>query len=287
MFLLATVIIVYLAPLATIGSCLKLSPIQPPADNYSCPSTVEEQDTMGQFRQRISEFLAEITAVPQCGDGLWYRVTYLNMSDSTQQCSPNWTETSTPVRTCGRPTSTEASCPGKYFSTRALEYSKVCGRTIGYQKGTTDSFGGSTRTSNSIDDPYADGMSVTHGMPCTHIWTFAIGNTEGTVDNFTTNCPCANPAADTTLPPSFVGDSYFCESGNSGGAATSATVFDADPVWDGDQCEGECCSNGKSPPWFSVTLTNPTSDDIEVRICGDESTKNENTLIQLLEVYIQ
>ena len=42
-------------------------------------------------------------------------------------------------------------------------------------------------------------------------------------------------------------------------------------------CEGECCSNGKSPPWFSVTLPNPTYDDIEVRICGDEGTRNEDT----------
>ena len=66
-------------------------------------------------------------------------------------------------------------------------------------------------------------------------------------------------------------------------------VFKDDPVWDGEQCEGECCSNGKYSPWFSATLPNPTSDDIEVRICGDEGTHNEDTLIQLpvLEIYIQ
>ena len=63
-------------------------------------------------------------------------------------------------------------------------------------------------------------------------------------------------------------------------------IFEDDPVWDGEQCEGECCSNGKSPPWFSVSFPNPTSDDIEVHICGDEGTHNEDTPIQLLEIII-
>ena len=119
-------------------------------------------------------------------------------------------------------------------------------------------------------------------------WTFAAGASEARVANHSTNCPCANPAANTIPPPSFVGDDYFCESGNPGdGLGSGGVVFGDDPVWDGEQCEGECCSNGKSPPWFSVTLPNPTSDDIEIRICADEGTQNENTPIQLLEIYIQ
>ena len=90
------------------------------------------------------------------------------------------------------------------------------------------------------------------------------------------------------LPPSFVGDSYFCESGNQDRELGSISgLFENDPVWDGEQCEGECCSNGKSPPWFSVTLPNPTTDDIEVRICEDEDTLDEDTPIQLLEIFIQ
>ena len=279
-------IIVYLAPFATIGSSLKLNPIQLPAENYSCSSSVEGQDTavLLQHWQAISTTVTGLMRAPQCGDGLWYRVAYLNMNDSTQQCPSNWMEISTPIRTCGRPTSTGASCPSEHFSTGSLQYSKVCGRAIGYQIGTTDSFDLRQSSNNGIDDPYVDGVSVTHGIPRTHIWTFAVGNSEGMVANYTYNCPCANPAA---LPPSFVGDSYFCESGNSGGAAVSETFFDSDPVWDGEQCEGECCSNGKFPPWFSVTLPNPTFDDIEVRICDDEGTQNEDNLIQLFEMFIQ
>ena len=126
-------------------------------------------------------------------------------------------------------------------------------------------------------------------MPHTHIWTFSIGATEATIANYTTNCLCANPATDNTVhPPSFVGDNYFCESGNPRqGLNSGGVLFKDDPVWDGEQCEGECCSNGKSPPWFSVTLPNPTSDDIEVHICGNEGTHNEDAPIQLLEIFIQ
>lgn len=39
------------------------------------------------------------------------------------------------------------------------------------------------------------------------------------------------------------------------------------------------------PPWFSVDLPNPTTDDIEVRICAGNS--DEDTPIGLLELYIQ
>ena len=35
-----------------------------------------------------------------------------------------------------------------------------------------------------------------------------------------------------------------------------------------------------------VELPNPINDDIEVRICGDEGTSNEDTPIELLEIYI-
>ena len=280
--------IAYFAPLAMLGSCLMQPPLQLPADSYSCPSSVEGQNNalLLQYLQNISTTIARLMKVPQCGDGLWYRVAYLNMSDSTQQCPPNWREISTRFRACARPI--DVNCSGEYFSTGSLQYSKVCGRAIGYQVGTADGFGyRRSSITYTIDDPYVDGVSVTHGTPRSHIWTFAAGNSEGTVVNLTTNCPCANPAANTAPPPNFVGDNYFCESGNPRETAVSGIPFAGDPLWDGEQCEGECCSNGKSPPWFSVTLPNPTSDDIEVRICGDEGISNEDTPIQLVEIYIQ
>ena len=46
-----------------------------------------------------------------------------------------------------------------------------------------------------------------------------------------------------------------------------------------------CCNNTMTPPWFSVELPAPTTDMIEVSICADEPTNNEDTPIELLEIY--
>ena len=61
-----------------------------------------------------------------------------------------------------------------------------------------------------------------------------------------------------------------------------------DPLWNGENCEGTCCSNGKSPPWFIVELPGPTDDDIEARICANEhSDTHEDVIIKILEIYVQ
>ena len=251
--------------------------------------SVEER---GSAIATVREILNELILVPQCGDRLWYRITHLNMNDFTQDCPSNWREISSPVRTCGRPTSSGPSCPGVFFSTGSVQYSRVCGRAIGFQNGSTDSFRRfgqqAALHSMNVDTYYVDGLSVTHGgVPRTHIWTFAVGATDAHVENpYLTNCPCAYRNASSV--PGFVGDNYFCESGNrEAGLRPHTNFFEHDPVWDGEQCERDCCGNGKSPPWFSVTLPSPTTDNIEVRICGDEGTDNEDTPVQLLEIYIQ
>ena len=43
----------------------------------------------------------------------------------------------------------------------------------------------------------------------------------------------------------------------------------------------------KSPEEFCWQLPVPTTDDIELRICGDFSAENEDTPVQLLEIYVQ
>ena len=50
--------------------------------------------------------------------------------------------------------------------------------------------------------------------------------------------------------------------------------------------EGSCCTN-KTLPRFRKELPNPTSDDIEVRICGDEGTETEVTPVEVIENYVQ
>ena len=55
-----------------------------------------------------------------------------------------------------------------------------------------------------------------------------------------------------------------------------------------ENCEGNCCSNGKSPPWFRVELPGLANDEIEARICANEhSDSNEDIFIKVFEIYIQ
>jgi len=43
---------------------------------------------------------------------------------------------------------------------------------------------------------------------------------------------------------------------------------------------------GVTAPWFCKHLPHATTDDIEVRICGDQSTTEEETSVELTELYI-
>ena len=84
--------------------------------------------------------------------------------------------------------------------------------------------------------------------------------------------------------------SYYCESAYQGTCYVIDTFFPDDPLWDGQQCdnnEGTCCTGANTLPWFSVDLPDSTSDDIEVRICHDQDTTDEDSPIQLLELYVQ
>ena len=79
-------------------------------------------------------------------------------------------------------------------------------------------------------------------------------------------CPCAGG----TAAPSYVGNDYFCESGNSLGEA-AAVLYASDPFWDGEGCASPPCCDLTSPPgvtasWFCKQLPQATTDDIEVRI---------------------
>ena len=228
---------------------------------------------------------------PECGPGQWYQVASLNKSDPSQQCPSPWREYNTSgVRACIRPntSSTDGSCSATFYAA-SRQYSKVCGRVIGYQIGSTDAF--SFGTIPELDSYYVYGVSITHGTPRSHIWTYAAGVSEGEYNDIISqqdNCPCSNSShPDNGYPPSFVGDNYYCESGNPTDTFIPYNLYSEDPLWDGGQCEGECCSNGKSPPWFSVELPSTTTDDIEVRLCSGEGDNRDDTLVQLLELYVQ
>ena len=227
-----------------------------------------------------------------CGVGEWHRVAHLNMSNSTESCPSTWVEyTSDGIRACTRPNSPGGSCPGTLYPLNNHLYSKVCGRVIGYQFGSPDAFsrGAGTTVQFTIDQAYLDGISITHGSPRNHIWSYAAGSNE--VQQRGSDCsPNTCPCSSGSNLPSYVGNNYYCESAFQGNNCFAVnTFFPNDPLWDGQQCdnEGTCCTGANTPPWFSVDLSIPTSDDIEVRICHNQRTSDEDSPVQLIELYVQ
>ena len=260
--------------------------------NQTCPSEEQREIARSEIKNATQSLLVE-TVIPllqsySCGGSTgWRRVAYLNMSDPSQQCPSVWKEITTPHRVCGR-RSTSPSCEGLTYSTGSEQYDQVCGRIIGYQISSPDAFLGSSR---SIDSNYLDGVSLTYGSPRQHIWSFAGGLQE---ESSSSSCPCVTGSSNGIYIPSFVGQNYFCESGIARWDFRTFALFsNGDPLWDGQGCgpNSSCCTFN-SPPWFNVTLSSPTTDDIEVRICGDQFSGNpevqdEDTPVQLIELYIK
>ena len=212
--------------------------------------------------------------------GGWMRVAYLNMADSYEKCPDEFRlYNESGVRACGRPVSSEGSCVGITFPSGNIEYSRVCGKVIGYQVGHTD---GAEHTTSSINSYYSDGISLTHGNPRRHIWTFMVGST----DNYLySRCPCSK---DPQTPPPFVGSDYYCESG-SPNLPVLGKFYPNDPLWDGHQCgsiETACCQR-TGIPWFYKKLNCSTTDYIEMRICLSEATSDEDCPVAHYEIYVK
>ena len=88
--------------------------------------------------------------------------------------------------------------------------------------------------------------------------------------------------------PNFVSSDYFCVAGTPTWGSVRV-LYTGDPLWDGQGCglQSTCCTFN-NPPWFCKTLPQPTTEDIEVRICADEeSFANEDSPIELIELYVQ
>ena len=242
-----------------------------------------------QLDAKLSNFISTVHSQNEhlqiqlyCGPGRWQRVAYLNMSDPTVQCPSVWElYNASGVRACGRPQSDAKSCRTTAYSTNNYQYSRVCGRVIGYQVGTPDAFSYRYYFQNTF---YLDGIVISHGIRRDIIWSYVAGQTESQSSRSRSKCPCTSGGR---TPPQSVREKYYCESGNPNTNAMQDTFYASDKLWDGEQCEGTCCTGTKFPPWFSVQLSAPTNDSIEVHICCDESTSDEDTPVELLELYVQ
>ena len=220
--------------------------------------------------------------------GRWTRVANLDMTDPSQQCPDGFrlvNRTTAPLRTCGRPG--PPGCVSTTFPVHGIEYSHVCGRVIGYQFNSINAFWSSYKNNQlSIDDFYVDGVSLTHGQsPRQHIWTFAAAADETRAQEFV--CPCTRPDLNYTgVVPPFIGQDYFCETGSRD--RFQKLSYADDPLWDGQGCGGTstCCSFN-NPPWFCKQLPQPTTDDIELRLCADQGISDEDTPLEIVEIYVK
>ena len=217
------------------------------------------------------------------GEGGWRRVVYLNMTDPNTNCPTGWRLTDHSKRTCGRVDTSLLSCDSVFFPVPGGDYNRVCGTIRGYQVGYTDAFEAyHLGRLTTIDGAYVSGVSLTHGSPRQHIWTFAAGSTEEERQTWNDACPC-DATIDIAIPP-FVGEDYFCESGVNFGPNFGFRQYD--PLWDGQNCTStSTCCEMNNPPYFTKQLTSPTTDDIEARLCRLDI--KDDSPVEFIELYVK
>ena len=221
-----------------------------------------------------------------CGEGVWMRIGYFDMTRTLSECpSPLQMFTVNNKKYCRRPYS---GCTSVYFDNLSQQYTEVCGMVEGYQYGSMDAFNPS---STSIDSVHLDGISITHKSPRQHLWSYVVGYVANPSSPLSNACPCT-PRGTTTTVPSFIGSDYYCSSGNSGSRYTSSPLLKTSPLWRtsryGPSCvTGSTCCDNPDQPWFKKKLTQPASEDVEMRWCGDASPIYEATATTRVELYIR
>ena len=219
--------------------------------------------------------------------GGWMRIANTDMTDLRSQCPPGLVyDEVEDKRLCRRYSGAIVpGCVSAIFPAHAVQYSKVCGKVIGYQYFSPNAFGPAGVNPN-ISQIYVDGVSITHGpgIDRQHIWTFAAARDEVHQIGSHTRCPCMDFSRSFTgIIPSFVGNDYYCETGSR--TYREERYYFDDPLWDGEGCEGQdmCCDRGG--PWFCKELAANTTDDVELRICLNGPT--EDIVLEKIKLYIQ
>ena len=102
------------------------------------------------------------------------RVANINMTRPNETCPAGFRKVTDSGKTmCGGQSS---SCISTTFSSHGLQYSRVCGKIIGYQFGRTNGLLNYHAQTGSIDTAFVDGIVLTHSSPRVHIWTFVAGH---------------------------------------------------------------------------------------------------------------
>ena len=134
------------------------------------------------------------------------------------------------------------------------------------------------------------GLSVTHGPPGARqqVWTFVVA--ENDVEMLNYNCPCSSTSLTGSNPtiPSFIEDNYYCDTGRHMSSGNDTAFYINDPLWDGEGCaSNSSCCEFNSPPWFCKSLQQPTTDDLEIRLCNRFKSNIADKIVSFVAIYIQ
>ena len=275
------------------GLPLKINAVVLPGQSNACPV-----DNIESARADLrSEIVRQITTPLQrpcdCGAAItgWRRVAFLNMTDSSQTCPGEWRLLeSNSKRTCERSVNHGSSVAS--FSSGGQSYGEVCGRIVGYQRGTTDALyhplnrQTTPDSASSTTNVYDGGVLITHGnISRQHVWSLVSGLSQQQTDS--QGCPCNIGSTITPQQiPAWLGQDYFCDSAVVS-SSEAFTFYGDDPLWDGVGCDETLttCCQFNNPPWFCKQLPQQTSDDIDVWLSSDQT--DEWTPIELLELYVR
>lgn len=184
-------LVVVIASLLAASSCSAQQPLPALLQSFNimntrrngsrlCPATQVMESARSEASTQIQSVLSNyvvpelnrrsLNRCPCGGPGEWRRIAHLNMSNPSQQCPPNWDLITSPLRSCGQSTTRSGACDSATFSSNGQSYSRVCGRVNAYQRGDPEAFSNIVGLSPGLENPYIDGVSITHGAP---------GNTSG------------------------------------------------------------------------------------------------------------
>ncbi len=196
--------------------------------------------------------------------GGWMRVAHLNMTYPTHHCPTGFRKIETPRRTCGR---SGNGCYSTTYPVDGISYSWVCCKMLSIKS----------------DDLYVDGVSLTHGRnPRKHILDIIL-LMQFVAMNARWVCPCTKTYIPYTgVAPPFVGNDYdcLCDTGSRYMHCCKIhcckSVLQRGPTmgWSWMWGTSTCCQFN-NPLWFCKQLPQPTTDDIELRLCADEGLTGE------------
>ena len=279
-------------PLVQVYCRLYINSQTNPADSCKHVTDIDSEAMSGLYWIKNSEGKAiqvHCDMERECGGvtGGWMRVANIDMRRSNNTCPSGLNTLLVDSKRLCSKNIAGGGCSSATLAVQKAQYSLVCGKIIGYQQNTPDGFHPYYARSTTIDGTYADGISLTHGQsPRKHIWTLVAALHEYAA-NWQSMCPCTNRNNPETITiPPFVGNDYFCDTGSRNNY--QHRFYPDDPLWDGQGCGSvsSCCSFN-NPPWFSKRLTSPTTEDIEMRLCGDSSRDDEDITFEQLELYVQ